>query len=152
MLKILQWLPILFKVQNQSADNSSQGTNYIVWPCYLSAFTSYSSCTTLPLLVLWPPGYSCKYGSLPPQSLRACSSSLECFPQASTWLAPSLNICSDVIFSVRLALTITILFKLQPPPFPNSLQGFIFLHCTYNLLIYLIIYLFLLCAWLLFRM
>lgn len=147
VFEILQRLPTSFKVKNRSADNSSKGTNYIVWPCYFSAFASYSSLTTLPLLVLWPPGYSCTepvclffLPRMLPPGIHVAGS------------PPPLHFCSDVIFSVRLTQTITILFKLQPPPFPNSLQAFIFLHGTYNLLIHLIIYLFLLCAWLQFRM
>lgn len=102
----------------------------------------------------WPLYYSCTHevSSL----LSACTfvpSASNAYPRISMWLAPSspLSFCSNVTLSVRSAMTT--LFKwhhyqVQPSPLSNSLLGFICLHGTYDLLIYYIIYLFILCAWL----
>lgn len=140
----------LIQSKNQSADNSSKGTT---GPGHVtSAFMSYNSPDSFlhssrvaSLLFLYTQGV------LTPQSLDPCSFCLASFP-LDIHMA-----CPLILFKCLLKCQSQwgwpcpcVLFKLhpyhtQPPPFLNSLLGFIFLHGTYNFLIYYVIYLSFMC-------
>lgn len=138
--------------KHQSPKHCSQGTKQ---SGHTASLLSRLTVQSLSLLQShWPLYYSCTHEvcSLP-STCTSVPSASNAYPRISMWLAPSppLSFCSNITFSVRSAMTT--LFKwhhyhVQPSPFSNSLLGFIFLHGTYDLLIYYIIYLFILCAWL----
>lgn len=122
---------------------------------YLSSSISYHSPSPLPYSSHKPSLVSLEHERNAPTSVplhRLFLPSRIYFPHISTWLNFSLSsgLCSNVIFEVRLSLTI--LFKINLPslpapsnPDPSSLLYFFSLKCATILHIIYIIYIFIIC-------